>query len=122
MSPSDIAQKGPARTRVRSMTRMPDSGARRRPVGRRAAERRGLRLTFFTSRSFQKAFDEALADGRYLLAAIAGAPPEQARPRGEANVRKVEDRVHVLDRHARADLDAARFLPVAEEPGAALQL
>ena len=45
MSPRDMAQKGPARTRVRSMTRMPDSGAR--PVLRDAPVPRDFCLAVF---------------------------------------------------------------------------
>src|SRR5262245_25876505 len=123
MSPSDMAQKGPARTRVRSITRMPDSGPRARGrEGRRALPTRDVRLAVFTSFPFHEAFDEALADGGALLAAVPRAPPEQTRPCRESHGREVEDRVHVLDRHARADLDAARLLPVAEEAGAPFQL
>src|SRR5262247_1324835 len=71
MSPSDMAQKGPARTRVRSITRMPDSGPRARvPEGRRALPTRDVRLAVFTSFPFHEAFDEALADGGDLLAAV----------------------------------------------------
>ena len=60
MSPRDMAQKGPARTRVRSMTRMPDSGAR--PVLRGAPVPRDFCLTVFSSRDvpFQKPLTKLL--------------------------------------------------------------
>src|SRR5215468_9541576 len=123
MSPRDMAANGPASTRVRSMTRMPASGPRERAGrGRGEAGRRALRLAVVTGPPFPQAFDEALADGRHLLAAIARPAPEQPRSRGEAEVGEVEHRVHVLHRHPRADLDAAGLLPVAEQPGPALEL
>src|SRR5215468_10427549 len=85
MSPRDIAPNGPASTRVKSMIRMPESGARF--VAReRGVEPRGFRSGFFTRFSFPQALDEALADGRDLLAAVAGPPPEQTRPIGESHV------------------------------------
>src|SRR5262245_13236317 len=120
MSPRDIAANGPASTRVRSMTRTPARGP---PVSvRDDFDPRGFFSALFTRRPFPEAFDEALADGGHLLAAIPRAPPEQPRTVGEAHVGEVEHRVHVLDGHARADLHAAGLLTVTEQPRAALEL
>src|SRR5580704_4049745 len=128
MSPSDIAQKGPASTRVRSTTRTPWSGGR---AGRRAAG--GLEWAFgialrerallvATGPPVPDTFHDALADRGDALATRAGATPEQARPVGDPHVREVEHGIHRLDRDMRADLDALGGGAVAEEPGTALQL
>src|SRR5439155_19056366 len=75
MSPSIIAQKGPARTRVRSRTRTPASGP----------------LAFATESSFPRALREALRDRAHALAGATGAAPEQPRPVERAEVRQVVD-------------------------------
>src|SRR5262249_60472244 len=61
MSPSIIAQKGPARTRVRSSTRTPASGP----------------LAFGTDSSFPGALRQALRDRAHALAGTAGPAPEE---------------------------------------------
>src|SRR5215470_20029256 len=76
MSPSDIEQNGPARTRVRSMTRMPARGG----LGRRLPAAFFLLVVFFldvaTGPSSPDAFRHALGDRRDLLASGARPPPE----------------------------------------------
>src|SRR5215831_8135381 len=95
MSPSAIAQKGPASTRVRSMTRRPSRGG----LGDAAGARRALVLLVrATGSSFPQALDQGPADDGGLLAAGPGAPPEEAGPVGDAEGREVEDRVQLLDR------------------------
>src|SRR6266700_3015925 len=70
MSPSDIEQNGPARTRVKSMTRMPASGGR------------GFLLTgvfflaFVIRPSLEESLGQALGNGSDLLTASACPPPE----------------------------------------------
>src|SRR6266481_4508669 len=127
MSPSDMAQKGPASTRVRSMTRTPASGgpARRDAAGfgaRRGAALRERVLVVATGPPVPDAFHHALADGADALAARAGTPPEQARAIGEADAREVEDRVYRLHRDPGADPDPVGGRAVAEEPRPALEL
>src|SRR5262249_59287674 len=117
MSPKDMAQKGPARTRVRSMTRTPARGGRGFFFGAGA-----LRLAVATEPSSPDALGQALGDRRDLLAAGSGAPPEQARPVGEAHVREVKHIIERFDAHARADPDASGLRAVAEEPRSALEL
>src|SRR5690349_13877820 len=107
MSPSDIVQKGPASTRVMSITRTPESGGRLRReaagfAARRGAVMRERALVLATGPPVPHAFHDALADGGDALAARAGAPPEQTRPVREAHVREVEHRIDRLHRHAGA--------------------
>src|SRR6266481_1760258 len=127
MSPSDIAQNGPASTRVRSMTRTPASGGRARRgaagfVARRGAVLRVRALVFATGPPVQDAFHDTLADGADALAARAGAPPEETGSVGESHVREVEHRGDCLHRDVGADLDPVGGRAVAEEPRAALEL
>src|SRR4029077_5846179 len=85
MSPSDIEQKGPARTRVRSMTRMPASGGP------------GFLLTgaFFLAvaigPSLEEPLGQTLENGPPLPAAGPRPPPEEPSPVGEAHVGEVEN-------------------------------
>src|SRR4029450_2111384 len=95
MSPSAIAQNGPASTRVRSMTRMAASGGR--AAGRRVGPLVRLRLA--PGSPLEEPLHEALADGGDSLAPRAGAAPEEARPVGVAHVREVVHGGHVLHRH-----------------------
>src|SRR5262245_65459283 len=88
MSPSIIAQKGPARTRVRSSTRTPASG----PLG------------FATESSFPGALRETLRDPAHALAGAAGAAPEEPRAVERGEVREVVDVADCMDRHSRARL------------------
>src|SRR5262249_34138334 len=106
MSPSSIAQYGPARTRVRSRTRIPFSGWSARGTGS----------------SFHHALGEAARDGVDAIARVPGAAPEQARALQRAHVSEVVDVVDGLDGHDGADAESARLRPVAHEPGAPLQL
>src|SRR3990170_2148962 len=124
MSASSMEQKGPASTRVRSTTRIPASGGRTARERPRAAREAGFDRPFSlaTRPPFPDALDDALGDGGHLLAPGARPSPEEARPIGEAQGREVEDGVHGLDGHARADLDAAGLVTVAEETGPALEL
>src|SRR5215472_18733943 len=127
MSPRNMDPNGPARIRVKSITRTPARGGRAVLLLLAARDalrgaRADLRLVLSTGHSFQESFDEALADGRDLLAAIPRAPPEEPRAVGEPHVREVEDRVHVLHRYVRSDLDAASLLAVTEQTRAALEL
>src|SRR6185312_3764182 len=129
MSPRDMVQKGPASTRVMSITRTPWSGGRVRPEAAGREVRRGavfreraLVLVLATRPPVPHAFHDALADGGDPLAARARAPPEQTRPVREAHVGEVEHRVHRLHRDPGADLDPVGGRAVAEEARAALQL
>src|SRR5438094_940878 len=106
MSPSIIAQKGPARTRVRSSTRTPASGP----------------LAFATESSFPRALREALRDRAHALAGATSAAPEQPRPVERAEVREVVDVADRLDGHPRADLEPLGLGAVADEPRAAHQI
>src|SRR6266545_5895041 len=117
MSPKDMAQNGPASTRVRSITRMPWSGAR----GRFVADT-FLLAVVATGPSSPETLDHALGDGGDLLAAGARSPPEEPRPIRVPHVGEVEHVVERFHAHARAYPDATRLLTVAEEPGAAVQL
>src|ERR1044071_2515378 len=114
MSPSDMAQKGPARTRVRSMTRRPARGGR-------VCLFTGAFLAVATASS-PDALGQALGNGGDLLTAGARPAPEEPRPIGEAHVGEVEHIIERLDAHTGADPDAARSLAVTEEPRAALEL
>src|ERR671935_513807 len=93
MSPSNIAQYGPARTRVRSRTRIPFS----------AGSARG------TGASFRDPLGQAACDRVDPIAGVAGASPEQSRARHGAHVRKVVDVVDGLDGHDGADAQATRL-------------
>src|SRR5437899_4233798 len=95
MSPSIIVQNGPARTRVRSRTRTPASGA----------------LLLGMLLSFPDALGETAGDGVHALARAAGAPPEQPGAGHGAEVREVIDVVDGFDGHARADLQPFRLSP-----------
>src|SRR5215468_2942574 len=106
MSPSIIAQKGPARTRVRSSTRTPASGP----------------LACATETSFPRALRETLRDRAHALAGAAGAAPKEPRTIERAEVREVVDVADRLDRHPRADLEPLRLVAVADEPRAADQI
>src|SRR5262249_19568587 len=106
MSPSVMAQKGPARTRVRSSTRTPASGP----------------LAFTTESSFPGALREALRDRTQALAGTAGASPEELRAVDRAEMREVVDVADRLDRHPRADLEPLGLVAVADEPRAADQI
>src|SRR5215468_1089156 len=117
MSPRDMAQKGPARTWVRSITRIPARGGRGFFFGADA-----LRLAVATEPSSPDALGQALGDRRDLLAAGPGPPPEEARPVREAHVGEVEHIIERFDAHARADPDTPSLRAVAEEPCPALQL
>src|SRR5882724_2435725 len=116
MSPSDIEQNGPARTRVKSMTRMPASGGR------------GFLLTgvfflaFVIRPSLEESLGQALGNGSDLLTASAGPPPEEPRPVGITHVGEVEHAIEGFHPDARADLDPARLLAVTEESRASLEL
>src|SRR5262247_2327498 len=72
MSPRDMAQKGPARTRVRSITLMPASGGFGCPPRAAGAGRRRddvafvFVLAFATGSPFPHALDQALGDRRHL--------------------------------------------------------
>src|SRR5262247_1694071 len=122
MSPSDMEQNGPASTRVRSMTRTPASGGRGVFFLTGSFLTGAFCLPVATEASSPHAFGQALGDGCDLLAAGAGAPPEEAGPVREAHVGEVKHIVERLDAHARPDPDAPRLLAVAEEPRAAFEL
>src|SRR5215813_10535373 len=98
MSPSIIAQKGPARTRA--------SGP----------------LACATETSFPGALRETLRDRAHALAGAAGAAPKEPRTIERAEVREVVDVADRLDRHPRADLEPLRLVAVADEPRAADQI
>src|SRR5687768_1157698 len=105
MSPSSMAQYGPASTRVRSRTRTSFNGCSAgmwppvpHPLG------------------------QAPRDGVGAIAGVTGAPPEQPRALERAEVGEVVDVVDRFDRHRGADLKAARLGAVADEPRATLQL
>src|SRR5258705_12831112 len=110
MSPSDMAQKGPASTRVRSMTRTPASGGR--PDVRRAADLlraadAGLRargLVFATGPPVPHAFADALDDGGDPLATRAGRAPVEARPVGQSHASEAEHGVNRFPRRVGARL------------------
>src|SRR5262245_34061853 len=106
MSPSIIAQKGPARTRVRSSTRMPTSGP----------------LAFGTDSSFPGALRQALRDRAHALAGAARAAPEELRAVERAEMREVVDVADRLDRHPRAYLEPLGLVAVAHETRAADQI
>src|SRR5207237_400159 len=105
MSARIIEQNGPARTRVRSRTRMPLSGS-----------------TFGTSLSFPDALGEAARDRVHPVARVAGAPPEDARPVQRSQVREIVHVVDRLDGDGGADLQTARLGAVADEARAVLEL
>src|SRR4029450_8471649 len=106
MSPSIIAQKGPARTPVRSSTRTPASGP----------------LAFATESSFPGALREALRDRAHALTGSARAAPEELRAIERAEVREVVDVANRLDGHPRANLEPLGLVAVAAEPRAADQI
>src|SRR3989442_6790558 len=106
MSPSSIAQYGPARTRVRSRTRIPFSGWSARG----------------TASSFHHSLGQAPRDGVDALASVSGAPPEQARALQRRNVREVVDVVDGLDGDDGPDAEPARLGAVTHEAGAAFEL
>src|SRR5690242_4790989 len=106
MSPSSMAQYGPASTRVRSSTRMPFSGASARGIGS----------------SFHDSLRETARDRVDAIAGMAGATPEQARALHGAHVREVVNVVHRLDRHDRSDAQPARLGAVTHEARAAFEL
>src|SRR6266480_423203 len=106
MSPSSIAQNGPARTRVRSSTRTPARG----PFARG------------TLSSSPDALGEAPRDRVHAVAGVAGAPPEQPRAVHDAKVGEVVHAAHRLDRDRRADPEPPRLRAVADEPRAPLEL
>src|SRR5262245_42899048 len=106
MSPSIIAQNGPARTRVRSSTRTLASG----PLG------------FATESSFPGALRQALRDRAHALAGAARAAPEELRAVERAEVREVVDVTNRLDRDPRADLEPLGLVAVADETRAADQV
>src|SRR6266568_5056369 len=116
MSPSDIAQKGPARTRVRSMTRRPARG------GRGCLFTRVFFLAVATRASSPDAFGQALGNGCDLLTPGARPTPEEPRTVGEAHVGEVKHIIERFDAHAGPDLDAACPLAVAEQACASLEL
>src|SRR6266496_4965808 len=109
MSPSDIEQNGPARTRVRSMTRIPASG------GLDRFPTRAFFLAFATGSSLEEPLGQALGNGRDLLAAGTGPPPEEPRPVGITHVGEVEHAVEGFDPDPRAFFYVAR-----RPPGSAL--
>src|SRR5262249_59191819 len=117
MSPKDMAQKGPARTRVRSMTRTPARGGRGFFFGAGA-----LRLAVATEPSSPDALGQALGDRRDLLAAGSRAPPEQARPVREAHVRQVKHIIERFDADARADTDDSPLRAVDKQAHDTLHL
>src|SRR5262245_10376712 len=106
MSPSIMAQNGPARTRVRSSTRMPVSG----PLG------------FATDSSFPRALREALRDRAHALAGASGTAPEEPRTVERAKVREVVDVADRLDRDPGADPKSLRLVAVADEASTADQI
>src|SRR5437773_2372370 len=106
MSPSIIAQKGPARTRVRSRTRIPASGA----------------LLFATWSSFPDALGQALRDRVDPVAAVAGPATEEPHPVHRAEMREVVNVTHGLDCNPGADFESLGLGAVADEAGAPDQL
>src|SRR5262245_25466873 len=102
MSPSIMAQKGPARTRVRSRTRIPASGA----------------LLFATWSSFPDALGQALRDRVHTLAGAAGAAPEEPHSVHRAQMREVVNVTHGLDCNPEADFEPGGLGAVADETGA----
>src|SRR5947207_13491519 len=105
MSARIMEQNGPARTRVRSRTRMPESGLMSR-----------------TGPSFQRALGEAARDRVYPVARSPRAPPEDARTIQCTQVREIVHVVDRLDSDRRADLEALRLGAVADEARAVLEL
>src|SRR5258705_3282719 len=116
MSPSDMAQKGPARTRLRSMTRSHARG------GRGCFFTGVFFLAVATRASSPDTLGQALGNGCDLLTAGARPTPEEPRPVSEAHVGEVKHIVERLDAHTGADLDAARSFAVTEEARSALEL
>src|SRR5437667_464671 len=106
MSPSSIAQYGPARTRVRSRTRIPFSGWSARG----------------TASSFHDPLGQAPRDGVDAVAGVSGAPPEQARALQRPHVREVVDVVDGLAGDDGPDAEPARPGAVTHEAGAAFEL
>src|SRR5687767_4988419 len=105
MSPSSMAQYGPASTRVRSRTRTPFNGC-----------------SAATWPPVPHPLGEAPRDGIGAIAGVTGAPPEQPRALERAQVREVVDVVDRLDRHRRANLQPARLVAVAHEARAPFEL
>src|SRR5260370_4323175 len=125
MPPSDIAQNGPASTRVRSMTRTPARGGRARRgavafVARGGAVLRERVLVVATGPPVPDAFHDALADGADALAARAGAPPEEAGPVGETQDPEGEQPVEPLHPDAGAGPDAPEAHAREQKPRARL--
>src|SRR5690349_11137230 len=106
MSPSSMAQYGPAKTRVRSSTRMPFSGASARGIGS----------------SFHDSFRETARDGVDAIAGMARPAPEQPRALHRTHVREVVNVVHGFDGHDGADAQPTRLGAVTDESGAAFEL
>src|SRR6266850_3252703 len=106
MSPRIIEQKGPASTRVRSSTRIPDSG-------------RSARGTMFP---LPHPLGEAAGDRVHAVAGAAGAAPEQARAVQGAEAREVIDVVDRLDGDGRPDLQPFDLGAVTDEARAAVEL
>src|SRR5438093_200785 len=106
MSPRIIEQKGPASTRVRSSTRIPDSG-------------RSARGTVFP---LPHPLGQAAGDRVDAVAGAPGPAPEQARAVQGPQVREVVDVVDGLDGDGGADLEALDVGAVADEARAAVEL
>src|SRR5262245_18248378 len=102
MSPSIMAQNGPARTRVRSRSRTPGSGA----------------LQCATWSSFPDTLRQALRDRVHTLAGAAGAAPEEPHPVHRAQMREVVNVTHGLDCIPGADFQSGGLGAVADEAGA----
>src|SRR5688500_18806723 len=105
MSPSSIAQYGPARTRVRSSTRIPFNGC-----------------SAGTCPPVPHPLGKAACDGVDAVAGVPGTPPEEPRALHRPQVREVVNVVDRLDGHRGADLQPARLVSVAHESRAGLQL
>src|SRR2546428_5084440 len=99
MSPRIIEQKGPASTRVRSSTRIPDSG-------------RSARGTVFP---LPHPLGQAAGDRVDAVAGAPGPAPEQARAVQGPQVREVVDVVDGLDGDGGANLEALDAGAVADE-------
>src|SRR5262245_6123533 len=106
MSPSIMAQNGPARTRVRSRTRIPARGA----------------LLFATWSSFPDTLRQALRDRVHTLAGAASAAPEEPIRVLGVQMREVVDVTHGLDCNPGADFQSGGLGAVADEAGAPGQL
>src|SRR2546427_10612966 len=106
MSPRIIEQKGPASTRVRSSTRIPDSG-------------RSARGTVFP---LPHPLGQAAGDRVDAVAGAPGPAPEQARAVQGPQVREVVDVVDGLDGDGGADLEALDIGAVTDEARAAVEL